>query len=111
MLKESKSKRWPSGDYIDVATFAMTRDELEQRCRRTSKEGTEQGLGEWHGIGGELPSGALVAFIKYPNSPKPDDYVLKTDAGQNIDIVLKEVYVLLEISEEDLHWSRYGGAA
>src|SRR5579859_2074057 len=70
--------RWPSGMSVDLALLPLTEQELADRIGIPLSRVFEDGLGDWAGIGGRLPSGGDVEFICYKHGR---GVILRADGG------------------------------
>lgn len=111
MLSGQKKRTWPSGDSQDVAAIAISDQELERRTNLALSRGSEAGLGDWLGLGGELPSGKPVEFVRYRDGPLEDCYIIRTDKALEPSTVLAEILHELGIGLESVSWKASDGAA
>ncbi len=105
MIRERQSGSWSTGDYKPIASIEITDEELEKLTGQKVLWGIEEGLGEWHAVGGLLPSGKQIEIIKYLDSLCPKSYVIRIDRHENTDSVLSEVLTLFGLKCEDLIWN------
>jgi hypothetical protein len=106
MLKVSENKRWPSGDYRDIATVCISDEEIEHRTGQSLLRGVEQGLGPWVSAGGKMVSGLDVELLRYTEAPAElsSQYIIRVDKKANHRVALEQVLGLLQLKLKDLDW-------
>ena len=105
MLSSQKKRAWPSGESQDIAAINISDQELERRTNQALSRGSETGRGVWFGLGGELPSGKPVEFVRYSDGPLEDCYIVRTDKALEPSSVLAEILHELDIAPESVSWS------
>jgi hypothetical protein len=99
--------RWPSGEGVDLAVPPLDEEQLAARIGLPLVRGFEDGLGQWAGIGGRLPSGADVEFICYKGSPYP--VIVRGDKNGNHASTVDEVLQLVGLSRSEVSVSPIAG--
>jgi hypothetical protein len=92
--------RWPSGESVELAILQITADELTSRIGLPLSHGFEDGLGNWAGIGGRLPSGTDVEFICYARIPGSVN--LRADKSACYSTTLNEALELIGLTRSDI---------
>jgi len=105
MLQKNKYEKWPSGDSQTIMSVSLSDSELEQCTGQCLIEGnSDDGLGKWIGLGGDLPSGHPIEFLKHIESPCPTEYVINIDIEANINELAKEIMNHLKITKKNVIW-------
>ena len=104
MLKYTESLSWKSGHCREVATIEFTDSEIVNATGLNIISGSEEGLGEWLAVGGELSTGDLVEIIRYKDSPNPTHYIIRIDFEANINMVSALVFKELGINLNSIKW-------
>lgn len=104
MLKQTESLFWKSGNYREIATVALTDQEIVKATGLKIISGVEDGLGEWLAVGGELSTGDLVEIIRYKDSPNPADYIIRIDFEADINSVFALIFKELGINPNLITW-------
>ncbi len=92
--------RWPSGEYVELALFSLSIEEIADRIVMPLVHGFEDGLGRWSAMGGRLPSGADIEIVSYLRIPT--SVVLRVDKNVNSGATLHEVLTQFNLSRTDL---------
>lgn len=92
--------RWPSGESVHLAVLPITADELATRIGLPVVRGVEDGLGQWSGIGGRLPSGRDVEFVCYAQIPH--QVILRVDKRAPYSAALDEALQLVGLSRAEV---------
>jgi hypothetical protein len=104
MLKYTESLSWKSGNCREVATIELTDQEIVNATGINIVSGSEEGLGEWLAVGGEISTGDQVEIIRYKDSPNPNDYIIRIDFEANINLVVALVFKELGLSLNSVKW-------
>ncbi len=104
MLKPSKNKNWPSGNYRDIAAIDVSDQEIVNLAKQQLSEGIEIGLGSWVAVGGELLSGQPVEIICYKESPTPNHYIIRIDSSANVKVIASQIFAELNVDPSSIKW-------
>jgi hypothetical protein len=95
--------RWPSGTYSSAALLDITGSEISSLLGCELNSGTESGLGQWHGIGIKLRSGAVIELIEHVHRPVKG-FELRVDSNYILGRALDETLALLGVTSERIRW-------
>lgn len=101
----SPGERWPSGDYLDVATLPVSEPELAKLLGMQPLRGVEEGLGAWIAFGGRL-DGVAIALVRHESRPGPAGFILSVDSAAAPEPVLTALLDALGMSASALTWIR-----
>lgn len=109
MLNKTKYIKWPNGGSQPLMSVLLSNTEVEQFTNQKLIEGSDDdfgGLGKWIGLGGDLPSGQPVEFLKHLEGPNLDEFVINIDIEANVKEVAKEIFSHLKLPHEKITWQR-----
>ena len=98
----SKGTKWPSGDYVPIAQWAIGADELSSLLGVDLDAGHEPGMGQWVGVGIVLSGEELVEFVLYEGDVK--GFAVRADREANHAEVLDKMLSALQIDKSSLVW-------
>jgi hypothetical protein len=103
-----RERRWPSGDYDEIAEIALTDAAIEIRLGRPLLRGVQEGLGPWRADGFRLSTGEVMELIFY-EFYQGQCYCLRVDRGTPIDAAIAHFLEAFDLDETCVRW-RFGSA-
>jgi hypothetical protein len=91
-------------DSREIALRDVGSDALAEAIGAPLARGIERGLGTWEGCGFVLPSGRDAELIRYSQSPRPQEFVLRIDRSDDANAALVEVLAALKLSSSCVTW-------
>jgi transposase len=99
----NRERRWPSGDYDEIAEIALTDEAIETRLGRPLLHGVQDGLGPWRADGFRLSTGEVMELIFYAFYEE-QRYILRVDRGTPIDAAIAHFLEAFDLDETHVRW-------
>lgn len=100
-----RERRWPSGDYDEIAEIDLTDEAIETRLGRPLLRGVQEGMGPWRAEGFRLSTGEVMELIFY-EFYEGQCYLLRVDCGTPIDTAIRHFLEAFDLDEACVHWRR-----
>jgi transposase len=98
-------RRWPSGDYDEIAEVDLTDEAIETRLGRPLLRGVQEGMGPWRAEGFRLSTGEVMELIFYAFY-EGQCYILRVDRGTPIDAAIRHFLEAFDLDETAVRWRR-----
>ncbi|MGN6151530.1 MAG: hypothetical protein ACTHOH_05900 [Lysobacteraceae bacterium] len=98
-----RGRRWPSGDYDEIAEIDLTDEAIERRLGRPLLHGVQDGLGPWRADGFRLSTGEVMELIFYTFC-EGQCYGLRVDRGTPIDAAIAHFLEAFGLDETCVRW-------
>jgi len=103
-IESVEGNRYWRTDSREIALLEVGSDALAEAIGAHLARGIERGLGTWEGCGFVLPSGRDAEHIRYRQSTRPQEFVLRIDRSDDPTAALVEVLAALKLSSSCVTW-------
>lgn len=98
-----RGRRWPSGNYDEIAEIDLTDEAIVGRLGRPLLRGVQDGMGPWRAEGFQLSTGEVMELIFY-EFYEGQCYILRVDRGTPIDAAIAHFLEAFDLDETAVRW-------